>query len=178
MEMRRMRFHLYARVSSLDSNVDQMVAEMVAWCDRHGHDVASIIKDKESGRIPLSEREKFKDLISKIPFSDADGVLVLALDRVSRNWYDENVIEKAFASHWDTCKLVSCWDRVDLDSASGRFMFRMQLNMACYEVERMFERQKIGIKRAKAEGKYKGRMQGSKNKRKPLGWQKKWRKHK
>lgn len=163
MEMRKMRFHLYARVSSVDSNVDQMAAEMVSWCEKNGHDVVSIIKDKESGRIPLSERKKFKELISKIPFNDADGVLVLALDRVSRNWYDENIIEKSFVDHWDVCKLVSCWDRVDLDSASGRFMFRTQLNMACYEVERMFERQKIGIARAKAEGKYKGRQKGAKN---------------
>lgn len=151
-----MRFRLYARVSTVDSNVDQMAQEMISWCAKHGHEVVSVIKDQESGRIPLADRKKFKEIIAQIPFSDADGLLVLALDRVSRNWYDENVIEKAFSENWDACKLVSCWDKVDLATASGRFMFRTQLNMACYEVERMFERQKIGIARAKAEGKYKG----------------------
>lgn len=159
-----MRFHLYARVSTIDSNVDQMAEAMIEWCERNNHEVVSITKDKESGRIPLANRKKFKELIGRIPFDDADGLLVLALDRVSRNWYDENVLEKSFVDHWDECKLVSCWDRVDLSTASGRFMFRTQLNMACYEVERMFERQKIGIARAKKEGKYTGRKPGSKNK--------------
>lgn len=155
-----MKFHLYARVSTADSNVDQMADEMIRWCERHDHEVVSLTKDKESGRIPLSERKKFRELISRIPFDDADGLLVIALDRVSRNWYDENVLEKAFVDNWKECKLVSCWDRVDLSSASGRFMFRTQLNMACYEVERMFERQKVGIARAKKEGKYNGGKKG------------------
>ena len=160
-----MRLHLYARVSTIDSNVDQMVDEMLRWCRTYGHEVVSITKDKESGRISLADRKKFKEILSRIPFDDADGLLVLALDRVSRNWYDENIIEKAFTENWECCKLVSVFDRVELGTSSGRFIFRIQMGVSCYEVERMFERQEIGIARAKKEGKYKGRKPGSKNKK-------------
>lgn len=160
-----MKLHLYARVSTVDSNVDQMAEEMVRWCETYGHEVISIIKDKESGRISLENRKKFKELVSRVPFDDADGLLVLALDRISRNWYDENVLEKVFTENWDKCKLVSVFDRIELGSASGRFIFRIQMGMSCFEVERMFERQSIGINRAKREGKYKGRKKGSRNKK-------------
>lgn len=158
-----MKLHLYARVSKEDANVNQMADEMVRWCGLRGYGVVSITKDKESGRIPLHRRRKFLDLLNRVPFSDADGLLVLALDRLTRNWYDENLIEKAFSDHWTRCKLVSVFDKIDLGTASGRSMFRFQMTMACYEVDRMFERQKIGIARAKKEGKYKGRKPGSRN---------------
>jgi len=154
----------YARVSTLDSNVEQMAKYLREWADKNRHVIVEMHKDKESGRIPLHLRKKFKKIISRVPFSNADGLLVIAIDRITRNWYDQGVIEKVFSENWEVCKLVSAFDRVDLGTASGRAMFRMQMAMSCFEVERMFERQVIGIERAKAEGKFKGRKVGSKNK--------------
>jgi len=43
-------------------------------------------------------------------------------------------------------------------------MFRVKMAVSCYMPEDMREKQRIGIARAKAEGKYKGRQKGAKNK--------------
>jgi DNA invertase Pin-like site-specific DNA recombinase len=48
-------------------------------------------------------------------------------------------------------------DAVDTRSATGRLMLNMFAVMAQFEREIMLERQREGIARAKAEGKYKGR---------------------
>ena len=48
-------------------------------------------------------------------------------------------------------------DAVDARSATGRLMLNMFAAMAQFEREIMLERQREGIAKAKAEGKYKGR---------------------
>ncbi|HMF22975.1 MAG TPA: recombinase family protein [Pseudolabrys sp.] len=48
-------------------------------------------------------------------------------------------------------------DAVDTRGATGRLMLNMFAAMAQFEREMMLERQREGIARAKAEGKYKGR---------------------
>ena len=44
-------------------------------------------------------------------------------------------------------------------------MFRVRMAVCCLMPEDMKEKQKIGIERARAEGKYLGRKRGSKNKK-------------
>jgi DNA invertase Pin-like site-specific DNA recombinase len=163
-----MKLRIYARVSTQKSNVEKDVQEMIRWCNVYNHEIVSITKDKESGRIPLKDRVKFKEILSQMPFDDADGLLVIALDRVSRNWYDQNVIEKAFVDNWEKCKLISVFDRIELGTSAGRLLFRIQFGISCFEVERMFERQALGIAESKKQGKYKGRKKGSKNKKKKI----------
>jgi DNA invertase Pin-like site-specific DNA recombinase len=46
---------------------------------------------------------------------------------------------------------------VDIGTATGRLMFTVIGAIACFERELMHERQREGIAKAKAEGKYKGR---------------------
>ena len=48
-------------------------------------------------------------------------------------------------------------DAVDTQGATGRLMLNMFAAMAQFEREMMLERQREGIAKAKAEGKYKGR---------------------
>ena len=117
--------------------------------------------DMESGTIDLRFRKKFVETL-KNPKGDA--FVVFNLDRLTRNWYDENELEKYFLKNWNSFRLVSMHDEVNLKNASGRAMFRMKMVMNCFMPEDMKEKQAIGIARAKAEGKYKGRKKGSKNK--------------
>ena len=49
-------------------------------------------------------------------------------------------------------------ERVDTSTATGKLILNMMVSVAQFEREMMKERQVEGIKRAKAEGKYKGRV--------------------
>ena len=49
-------------------------------------------------------------------------------------------------------------ERVDTSTATGKLVLNMMVSVAQFEREMMKERQVEGIKRAQAEGKYKGRV--------------------
>jgi DNA invertase Pin-like site-specific DNA recombinase len=49
-------------------------------------------------------------------------------------------------------------ERVDTSTATGKLILNMMVSVAQFEREMMKERQVEGIKRAQAEGKYKGRV--------------------
>src|SRR5215471_7420917 len=61
-------------------------------------------------------------------------------------------------------------DAVDTRSATGRLMLNMFAAMAQFEREIMLERQREGIAKAKAEGKYKGRKPTARAKAEDAVW--------
>ena len=160
-----MRIDLYARVSTEDQNVLQQIQSLRQWAVRNGHVISHEVQDKQSAKIPLEDREKFLDLLNN---PKGDAMLVLNLDRLTRNWDSVTFIEKHFRESWNDYKLISTTDEINLSTANGRLMFRLQIAINCNMPELMLEKQTIGIARAKAEGKFKGRQKGSVNKSKPL----------
>lgn len=158
-----MRLDLYARVSTEDQNVLQQIHTLRQWVLKHGHAISSETQDKQSGKVPLEEREQFMNLLNN---PKGDALLVFNLDRLTRNWDSVTFIEKHFRDKWDTYKLISTADEINLSNASGRMMFRIKLAVSCYMPEDMLEKQRPAIEKAKAEGKFKGRQKGAKGKAK------------
>lgn len=151
-----MKVDLYARVSTEDQNVEQQMEHLKEWAKKNEYTIRKVVMDTESGTKPLIERRRFLRLLddSKQGLSDAMGIV--NLDRLTRNWEDVVFIEKHFRENWGKYKLLSMGDTIDLSNASGRFMFRVKMVMCCYMPEDMKEKQKIGIERARKQGKYKG----------------------
>ena len=161
-----MKVAIYARVSTEDQNVKQQAKYLMDWCSKQGHKVVKKVEDEESGRLALTERKKFKRLLEDSKYDTKfEAIVIYNLDRLTRNWDDVTYIEKHFRDVWDSCKLISTSDSIDLSNASGRMMFRIKMAVGCYMPEDMREKQKIGIARAKAEGKYKGGKKGRSCKR-------------
>lgn len=156
-----MKFDLYSRISTDHQDVDQQMVELRRWCIQNNHTIASETFDIESGTIPLRNRKQFKALLDN---PKGEALLVFNLDRLSRNWGDEPILEQYFIQS-DRYDLVSTKDEINLDNANGRLMFRIKFAVNCQYVEDMKEKQAIGIARAKANGVYKGRKKGSKNKK-------------
>ena len=154
---------IYCRVSTEDQNVNQQVNYLKEWCTKQGYEIVKIVKDEESGRLPLTQRKHFLKLLelSKTGIS-FNAIVIYNLDRLTRNWDDVTLIEKTFRDNWDKCSLISASDSIDLNNASGRMMFRIKMAVQCYMPEDMREKQKIGIARAIKEGKYKGGAVGRK----------------
>lgn len=151
-----MKILIYARVSTTEQNVDQQALYCKEWAKRQGYEVVWTIKDKESGRLPLTERKQFLKIIRDEYNFEYDAVLVYHLDRLTRNWDDVTMIEKYFRENWERRKLLSTSFDVNLHNAIGRFMFRSMFAQFCYMPEDMLEKTMIGVERAKKEGKYKG----------------------
>lgn len=149
-----MKVALYCRVSTEEQNVKQQLDYLTKYALAKGFEVVKRIGDTESGSLPLHERKAFKKLLEQ--YTDYDALVVYNLDRLTRNWDDVTLIEKHFREHWSICKLISASDSIDLSIASGRLMFRIKMAIQCYMPEDMREKQRIGIERAKLEGKYKG----------------------
>ena len=53
---------------------------------------------------------------------------------------------------------------VDMNTPTGKFTFRLKIALSALYVENLVDKIRVGVARAKKEGKYKGRKKGSKNK--------------
>ena len=151
---------LYARVSTEDQNVKTQMQHLKEWAKRNNYTIHRVVMDTESGTTPLIERKQFLRLLNESKLSISNGMGIVNLDRLTRNWEDVVFLEKHFRENWDKYKLLSIGDTIDLSNASGRFTFRVRMAMCCYMPEDMKEKQRIGIDRAKKEGKYKGGKKG------------------
>lgn len=150
-----MKLDIYARVSTIDQNVKQQVEHLLAYCQKNKIEAGLVVADEESGRLPLIERRKFLKLLEQSKTTKSNGLLIFNLDRLTRNWDDVVLIERHFREHWGHYTLTSTADEINLSNANGRFMFRVKMAVNCLMPEDMIEKQKIGIERAKREGKYK-----------------------
>ena len=159
-----MKLDLYARVSTKDQNVDQQMNYLRKWCVKNNHQIVNEVYDKQSGKVELEQRTDFLNLLNN---PKGEAILVFNLDRLTRNWDSVTFIEKHFRGN--QYKLLSTGDEINLNSASGRMMFRIKLAVNCFMPEDMIEKQTIGIIRAQKEGKFKGRKKGSVNKSKAVG---------
>jgi DNA invertase Pin-like site-specific DNA recombinase len=89
---------------------------------------------------------------------EGDTLIVTKLDRLARSARHLSELVEALESKGIGLRILNFGgDAVDTRSATGRLMLNMFAAMAQFEREIMLERQREGIAKAKAEGKYKGR---------------------
>ena len=89
---------------------------------------------------------------------DGDTLVVTKLDRLARSARHLSELVDQLEAKGVTLRILNFGgDAVDTRGATGRLMLNMFAAMAQFEREMMLERQREGIAKAKAEGKYKGR---------------------
>ena len=89
---------------------------------------------------------------------DGDTLVVTKLDRLARSARHLSDLVDALEAKGVALRILNFGgDAVDTRSATGRLMLNMFAAMAQFEREIMLERQREGIAKAKAEGKYRGR---------------------
>lgn len=137
----------YARVSTQDQkySLEDQVAELkAAECERvYQEEVSSV----DSQRLEL---ENALDYIR-----EGDILVVKKLDRLARSVADTVDIQKRLEAKNAGLSILDM--KVDTSTPSGRLQFNLFASIAQFEREVMLERQKVGIAKAKADGKYKGR---------------------
>ena len=135
----------YARTSS----VEQQAGLDAQFRDLKGAGCEKIFSEQVSAVGTRPELEAVIDFIR-----EGDTVVVTKLDRLARATQNLlEIAERVQAKGADLCIL----NLGDTSTATGRLMFTVIGAIACFERELMLERQREGIAKAKAEGKYRGR---------------------
>jgi DNA invertase Pin-like site-specific DNA recombinase len=89
---------------------------------------------------------------------EGDTLVVTKLDRLARSARHLSELVDTLEEKGVTLRILNFGgDAVDTRGATGRLMLNMFAAMAQFEREMMLERQREGIAKAKAEGKYRGR---------------------
>lgn len=89
---------------------------------------------------------------------EGDTLVVTKLDRLARSARHLSELVDQLEGKGVTLRILNFGgDAVDTRGATGRLMLNMFAAMAQFEREMMLERQREGIAKAKADGKYKGR---------------------
>ncbi len=136
----------YARTSSLE----QLAGMEAQLRDLHAAGCEKIFREQVSAVATRPELESVLDFIR-----EQDTLIVTKLDRLARSTQHLlDIAERVKAKGAGLCILNL---GADTSTATGKLMFTVIGAVACFERELMLERQREGVARAKAEGKYKGR---------------------
>ncbi|MGR5115781.1 recombinase family protein [Photobacterium damselae] len=148
-----MRTFAYCRVST----TEQTTQNQIIAIHQKGYEISDsrVVSETISGSVEAMKREQFKMLINH-QMESGDMLVVLKLDRLGRDNIDvQNTINLLTQKE---VKVV-CLDLpvANLSSAEGKLMLQMFAAFAEFERNRIRERTKEGIERAKVQGKKLGR---------------------
>jgi DNA invertase Pin-like site-specific DNA recombinase len=115
--------------------------------------VEKIFKEQVSSVDQRDELEKALEFVRQ-----GDTLVITKLDRLARSTSDVlKIVERLEAKGVGLRILDFGGSRIDTKSPTGKLTLTMFAAMAQFEREIMLERQREGIAKAKADGKYKGR---------------------
>jgi DNA invertase Pin-like site-specific DNA recombinase len=136
----------YARTSTVEqrAGLDAQVAELKAA------GVEELFVEQVSSVQRREELEKALKFIRK-----SDTLIVTKLDRLARSIPDLVRIIETVEQKQATLRILAM--NLDTDTPTGRLLLNLVGSVAQFEREIMIERQREGVAKAKAEGKYKGR---------------------
>jgi DNA invertase Pin-like site-specific DNA recombinase len=136
----------YARSSTIDQEAGfqaQLKALEAAGCEK-------VLSEKVSS---VAERQQLETALDFV--REGDCLVVTKLDRLARSVAHLVAIGERLEVKGVALKVLD--QAIDTSTSTGRLMFNMLGAIAQFERELMLERQREGIAKAKAEGKYKGR---------------------
>ena len=140
----------YARTSTTDqqASFDVQLVELEAYgCER-------TLKEQVSAVASRGELVRAIDMLC-----EGDKLVVTKLDRLARNVMHMGELLQQIETKGAGLVILSLGsETVDTTTATGKLILNIMVSVAQFEREMMKERQVEGIKRAKDEGKYKGRV--------------------
>lgn len=135
----------YARVSTEDQNLDAQLNQL------QESGVDKIFQEKASG-----VKEDRKQLAAMMDYvRDGDTVVICKLDRIARS--TSHLLTITDTLHKKNVEFKVLNINLDTSTPTGTLMLTMLGAIATFEREMMLERQREGIREAKAKGMYKGR---------------------
>ena len=155
-----MRVALYGRVSTDDMGQDpeNQLTQLRAWCANAGHHIVAEYVDQESGRKGPERRKQFAALFEDASRRKFDCVLFWALDRFSREGMVPTILHLQRLSAYGVAFHSYTEAHLATDNELVRNILLATLaSLAKVEAQKISERTKAGMARAKAKGKRIGR---------------------
>ena len=137
----------YARTST----TDQIAGLEAQVRDLQAEGCTKVFSEQVSAT--QNERPQLKAMLDYV--REGDTVIVTRPDRLARSTADLLSITKRLAEQGVILRVLSM--QLDTGTPTGKLMLTMLGAIAEFERELMLERQREGVAKAKAEGKYKGR---------------------
>jgi DNA invertase Pin-like site-specific DNA recombinase len=140
----------YARTSTVDQQAgfEAQLVELKAYgCERTYQEQVSAVATRKQLDAAI-------DILRT-----GDKLVVTKLDRLARSvMHMGDILQQIEAKGAGLVILSLGSETIDTSTATGKLVLNMMVSVAQFEREMMKERQIEGIKRAQAEGKYKGRV--------------------
>ena len=139
----------YARTSTLDqaAGLEAQQRDLeAAGCER--------ILVEQVSSVDVAERRELARALDHL--RPGDALVVTKLDRLARSMAHLMDLTRTLGEKGATLRILSM--NLDTGTPTGRLMLNMLGSVAQFEREIMLERQREGIAKAKAAGKYKGRV--------------------
>lgn len=139
----------YARTSTLDQTAGleaQLRILRAEGCER--------IFEEQVSSVDVRAREKLEEALSYV--REGDTLVVTKLDRLARSMAHLMGIRQRLEERGTHLKIIDL--NLDTTTPTGKLMLNLLGSVAEFEREIMLERQREGIAKAKAAGKYKGRV--------------------
>ena len=142
----------YARVSKADDESKNLDTQLMLLAE-HGIREDLVYSDVASARN--LQRPGWQELMTRV--QDGDTIVVAFLDRLSRNFEDGVRIQAELT--WRNIGIVAIRENIDTWEGSGaaKFFRRSMLAHGAYQVDSASERIRLGLDRARANGKRVGR---------------------
>lgn len=141
---------IYARVSTDEQDTDMQVEALKSVAEKSGWNVVDVKVEKVSGAKRRVSRPALDEALKAITQHKADKLLVWSVDRLGRSLPDLlNSLETIKAARGD---LYIHQSGIDTSTAAGEAMFGMLGVFSTFERTILKERQRAGIKAAKAKG--------------------------
>jgi len=145
---------IYARVSTHEQTTENQITELEALAAQRGLTIIKSYEDKGySGKT--DKRPAFQAMMKDAVAGRFNVLLAWHIDRLGRSLVD--VVNNVQTLQSANVELILQQQSIDTTTPVGKAMISMCAVFAELELEMMKERQRIGIQRAKLQGKYKGR---------------------
>jgi DNA invertase Pin-like site-specific DNA recombinase len=150
------RAAIYLRVSTDHQTVENQRRELEQIAGRRGWTVVGVYQDAGiSGSKRRDERPGLDSLLNDAKRRRFDVVMAWAIDRVGRSLIDLlHTIQELESAGVD---LFLDQQNIDTTTPAGRLLFQITASFAEYERSMIRQRVKLGLRRARAEGKHLGR---------------------
>ena len=150
-----MRVAVYARVSTDDKGQDpeNQLQELRAWCRHSGDTIAREYVEHESGRKGADKRKEFAALLDDAAKRKFDMVLFWALDRFSREGMAQTIAHLQRLTSFGVSFHSYTEPHLSSDNELVRnILLALLSSLAKVEAQKISERTKAGMSRAKAKG--------------------------
>lgn len=155
-----MRMAIYARISTADKGQDpeNQLRELRVWCANAGHELVREYVDRESGRNGTAKRKQFAALFDDAAKRKFDCVLFWALDRFSREGMVPTIrhLERLHSYGVGFHSYTEAHLGTDNELVRN-ILLALLSSLAKLEAQKIGERTKAGMARARASGKRIGR---------------------